>query len=57
MTKRLPVFAFLFLLTLSSLHASTPRDPYEYFFQQSLGDLTEELEIARDEGKHAVLGG
>ena len=35
--------------------ASTPRDPYQYFFEQSLGDLTEELEIARDAGKKGVF--
>ena len=50
-------FLFLFLLSGMSLQleASTPRDPYVYFFAQSLGDLTEELEIAREEGKKGVF--
>lgn len=45
----------LFLSFAVSLQASTPRDPYQFFFEQSLGDLTEELEIARDEGKKGVF--
>ena len=58
MTKRLPAFPLFALLTLllpSLLQATTTRDPYQYFFQQSLGDLTEELEIAREEGKHGIF--
>lgn len=37
------------------LQASSPRDPYQYFFEQTLGDLTEELEIAREQGKQGVF--
>lgn len=37
------------------LQAATPRDPYTYFFQQSLGDLGEELEIAREQGKKGIF--
>ena len=48
MATRLPLFAFLFWLLPSLLQASETRDPYEHFFEASLGDLTEELEIARD---------
>ena len=55
MAKRLPIFAFLLLLTPSLLQASTARDPYQYFFQQSLGDLVEELEIAREQGKQGIF--
>lgn len=44
-----------FLLHSSLLFASTPNDPYEYFFEQSLGDLTEELEIAREDGKQGLF--
>ncbi len=47
------LFSLLFIISVSN--ASTPRDPYQYFFQQSLGDLTEELEIAREEGKKGVF--
>jgi thioredoxin-related protein len=47
-------------LLLMFLHASlagavTLRDPDTAFFNQSLGDLSEELEIAREEGKQGVL--
>ncbi|MCP4334681.1 MAG: thioredoxin fold domain-containing protein [Gammaproteobacteria bacterium] len=56
---RLPAFTFLLCLLPalmpSPLQASTARDPYQYFFQQSLGDLLEELEIARDEGKQGIF--
>ncbi|MCP4188160.1 MAG: thioredoxin fold domain-containing protein [Gammaproteobacteria bacterium] len=47
------LFSLLFIISISS--ASTPRDPYQHFFQQSLGDLTEELEIAREEGKKGIF--
>jgi thioredoxin-related protein len=50
---------FLIALLISALpfppQASTPRDPYRYFFEQSLGDLSEELEIAREDGKHGIF--
>ena len=51
---------FILLLVLLAgalppLQAAAPRDPYIYFFEQSLGDLTEELEIAREEGKHGLF--
>ena len=55
MTARLPVFLLLFSLLPFATQATTPRDPYQFFFEQSLGDLTEELEIAREEGKRAVF--
>ncbi len=55
MTARLPVFIFPFCLLPLATQAAAPRDPYQFFFEQSLGDLTEELEIARDEGKRAVF--
>ncbi len=46
---------FLMISTVSSASASAPRDPYQYFFEQNLGDLTEELETARDEGKQGLF--
>ena len=55
MATRLPVFALLLWAIPLLLQAAAPRDPYRYFFEQTLGDLTEELEIARDEGKRAVF--
>jgi thioredoxin-related protein len=41
------------LLPLSSSAAS--RDPATHFFQESFGDLTEELEIAREGGKKGIV--
>jgi len=35
--------------------AGETRDPYTYFFEQSLGDLTEDLDTAREQGKKAIL--
>jgi thioredoxin-related protein len=35
--------------------AEANRDPGQYFFDQSLGDFQEELQMARDEGKAGVL--
>ncbi len=55
MARKLLAFAILFSALPALLQASTPRDPYQYFFEQSLGDLTEELEIARDEGKKGLF--
>lgn len=43
------------LLLLSSIVHGAMRDPAEHFFDQSLGDFSEELETARDEGKKGIL--
>jgi len=44
------------LLILNQVaNASAPRDPYQYFFEQNLGDLTEEIETAIDEGKKGIF--
>ncbi len=54
--SRFSVFAGILLLLCSQvLWASATRDPGEHFFDQSLGDLSEELQTARDEGKAGVL--
>jgi len=55
MAKQLPAFALLLWVLPALLHASSPRDPYQFFFEQTLGDLTEELEIARAAGKQGVF--
>ena len=55
MARKLPAFVFLFSILPALLQAATPRDPYVFFFEQSLGDLTEELEIAREEGKQGLF--
>ena len=55
MIKRLTTFTILLWLLPALLQAAVTRDPYQYFFQPSLGDLTEELEIAREEGKQGIF--
>jgi thioredoxin-related protein len=45
----------LLLLFSTTSGAEALRDPDSAFFHQSLGDLQEELEIAREEGKTGVL--
>jgi thioredoxin-related protein len=42
-------------LMWTAAQASTTRDPGEYFFDQTFGDFSEELQTARDEGKSGVL--
>ena len=55
MARKLPAFAILIWILPALLQAATPKDPYEHFFEQSLRDLTEELEIAREEGKQGLF--
>ncbi|MGM0594786.1 MAG: thioredoxin family protein [Pseudomonadota bacterium] len=35
--------------------AEGPRDPYSHFFNDTFGDFSEELQLARDEGKKGVM--
>jgi thioredoxin-related protein len=35
--------------------AETPRDPYQYFFNETFGDFSEELQHAREQGKQGVI--
>lgn len=51
----LRVLFLLGLLASSSLLAAETRDPGTYFFDETWGDLREELETARAEGKQGVL--
>ena len=55
MSKRYLLCILLLAVVPLVSQAATPRDPYQYFFEPSLGDLTEELEIAREEGKQGVF--
>ncbi|MCP4043323.1 MAG: thioredoxin fold domain-containing protein [Gammaproteobacteria bacterium] len=43
------------LLQIPVTFAGASRDPYQHFFDQSLGDFSEELETAREAGKSGVL--
>ena len=43
------------LMSLNAPGAVPNRDPSEYFFDQNLGDFSEELENAREQGKTGIL--
>lgn len=53
--KRSFLFIFIAFLGLGVAQASAPRDPYVHFFNQSLGDFSEELQVAKEDGKKAVM--
>ncbi len=44
----------IFLLSQAAIAVET-RDPGQYFFQETFGDFSEELENARDDGKKGLL--
>jgi thioredoxin-related protein len=47
---------FLLLFTVwSQTTAAAGRDPYVYFFNETWGDFTEELQKAREQGKQGIL--
>ena len=43
------------VLSQAAFAASEPRDPYKFFFQESFGDYTEELALAKEENKKGIL--
>ncbi len=49
-----PILYFLLLLS-TQVFSAVPKDPYVFFFDQNLGDLQEELENAKDDGKKGVF--
>ncbi|MBD3671170.1 MAG: thioredoxin fold domain-containing protein [Gammaproteobacteria bacterium] len=53
-TFKLAIAFILSSLTLT-VYADETRDPYKHFFIQSLGDYTEELQMARDDGKKGIF--
>ena len=53
--KTLRIWLVLVICASSAVQAATPRDPYQFFFEQFLGDLTEELQIAVDDGKKGLF--
>ena len=53
--RRLLTLVLLLITASLATAAEGPRDPYRHFFQDTFGDFTEELQLARDEGKQGVL--
>ena len=49
------VFSVLFLMISLPLAGAQTRDPGEHFFQETFGDFTEELAIAKEENKKGIL--
>ncbi|WP_457675050.1 thioredoxin family protein [Thiolapillus sp.] len=45
----------LFALVFGAGALASPRDPEQYFFDQTFGDFSEELENAREQGKKGIL--
>ncbi|MCU7815926.1 MAG: thioredoxin family protein [Candidatus Thiodiazotropha sp. (ex Rostrolucina anterorostrata)] len=52
--SRCTLFLFSLLLIFGDVSAAT-RDPGSHFFDQSLGNFSDELELAKDEGKKGIL--
>jgi len=53
MLKQLLICFFIF--TSTQVLSEVPRDPGEFFFDQNLGDLQDELDNAKEEGKKGVF--
>ncbi len=45
----------LIVAVVAKIDAGAPRDPSEYFFQDSFGDLAEEAEAAKASGLFGVM--
>ena len=45
----------LLSLAVQAALAGAPRDPEQYFFDQTFGDFSEELDNAREQGKKGIL--
>lgn len=50
----LVIFLLSFSLSVAA-QTDTPRDPYQYFFNETWGDFTEELANAKEANKKAIL--
>jgi thioredoxin-related protein len=53
--KTIRILLVAVILWVAGSAAAATRDPGEHFFDQTLGDFTEELELAREEGKAGIL--
>ena len=57
MNSLLRSLSFVLLLMVGNAWSAgeLPRDPYQYFFNESFWNLSEELQTARDQGKQGIL--
>jgi len=53
--RRLVSIFMVLLLTAGAAQAAQQRDPYTHFFNDTFGDFSEELALARDEGKEGIM--
>ncbi len=52
---KIGLFALLSGVSLLTAAESGTRDPYKYFFNETWGDMTEELSNAKQSGKKAIM--
>lgn len=56
MYKKIAALLFLIIAwTPLAMAADGPRDPYTHFFNETFGDYSEEIALAREEGKKGVM--
>ena len=55
MKFKIVIFILMLILGSSTVLASEDRDPYQYFFNETWGELNEELVNAREQNKKAIL--
>lgn len=55
MKFKIVIFTLMLILGSSTVLANEDRDPYQYFFNETWGELNEELVNAREQNKKAIL--
>ena len=55
MKFKIVIFILMLILGSSTVLANEDRDPYQYFFNETWGELNEELVNAREQNKKAIL--
>jgi len=53
--KQLFLLFLILVVSQSVVQADSPRDPYQYFFNETWGNFDEELQNARESNKKAIL--
>jgi len=55
MMKKIFATFFMLLMVSSASFSVETRDPYKFFFDETFGDLTEEIENAKEQNKKAIF--